>query len=254
MNTEAVPELTYAISHDLGEPVREVVGFTRLLRESAPEETDERFWAHLSHIEAGAARAQDMLHALVDFIRVDDTAPLTGLVDLAALFDDAMLRTEDIRTRFPSVVSADVSGRTQTFPDVVHGLLVELITNAARFGTSDDGVARLTVTAHATDGAVIITVADDGPGIPHELTEQAFRLFQRLGSRTEHDTLGAGLALMRRRIERCGGTLRLGPATPLGGLLVTASIPTPAIDLRPVTPALRATGTSTHEGTPYEHA
>src|SRR5207249_4831827 len=65
------------------------------------------------------------------------------------------------------------------------------------------------------DGALTVTVADQGPGIPAEAAERIFRPFERLDSRIHEGASGTGLglAIARDLAATMGGTLRLLPAT-----------------------------------------
>jgi signal transduction histidine kinase len=70
------------------------------------------------------------------------------------------------------------------------------------------------------DGALSLTVADQGPGIPPEAAERIFRPFERLESRLSEGASGTGLglAIARDLAATMGGTLRLLPTTNHGAL------------------------------------
>ena len=89
--------------------------------------------------------------------------------------------------------------------------------NAARHAA-----ARVSVSAAARDGAVEVTVADDGPGIAAERREQAMAPGIRLDEGPSGD--GFGLAIVRELLSLCGGRMELGEA-PGGGLSVAIVLP-----------------------------
>ncbi len=230
---ETVPELVYAVSHDIGEPIREILGFAQLMAQRAPEHVDAQFWDDLGHIESGAVRAREMLAALVEYVRTDDLEPVVAETDLRTVCTDVLATTAPMRALFPNVVGLDVDLTVATYPRVVHDVLAELITNAVRFGASpEDDVAHITVRACPDDDRIVLSVEDRGPGLTDDERTRAVRLFQRLYRRTDHDTLGAGLAIARRRVERCGGALTLDVGTSGRGLRVEVDLPIPIIDLR----------------------
>ena len=229
---ETVPELVFAVSHDLGEPIREILGFAQLIAERAPQDVDHQFWDDLGHVEGGALRARSMLAALCDYIRVDELEPVTAEVSLSDVLEDALHQTEAVRATFAAEITTDLHHRVATYPAVVRDVLAELITNAARFGSSDDGCAHITIRSHLTDDDLSIIVEDEGSGMTPEEATRAVRLFQRFYRRTDHDTLGAGLAIARRKIERCGGALTIDTNPTGRGLRVSVSLPIPVIDLR----------------------
>ncbi len=93
--------------------------------------------------------------------------------------------------------------------------------NAAAHGS------HLKVQAAVIEGRRIeITVDDDGPGIPPERYEDAFRPFQRLDEARNQNAkgVGLGLAIARDVARGHGGDVVLAPS-PLGGLRATVTLP-----------------------------
>jgi signal transduction histidine kinase len=246
-----VPELIHAVSHDIGEPVREILGFAKLIAERAPRDVDPHFLADLDHVTSGALRTRAMLDVVCDYIRIDATTPEVAPVDLASFAASLHDRVDALAGpgAHPVELETHLDGVVATVPAVLDAVIDELLRNAARFGASPDGVARVRVEATVTDDTLEIQVSDAGTGIPADATERALQLFQRLHPRSHFDTMGAGLALARRRVEHCGGELRLVPSAPGSGLRVVVRLPVPAIDLRDLD-ATPPTGTGATALTP----
>jgi signal transduction histidine kinase len=117
-------------------------------------------------------------------------------------------------TAGPCVVAGDA--------DALSRVLVNLLDNAVRHAAS-----RVCVSLRAEGGWAVLTVADDGPGIPADDAERAFGRFSRLDNARsrEGDTDGAGLglAIVRSTAEAHSGSASLGDAAP--GLLATVRLP-----------------------------
>ncbi|MDO8146845.1 MULTISPECIES: HAMP domain-containing sensor histidine kinase [unclassified Isoptericola] len=111
-------------------------------------------------------------------------------------------------------------GRAVVDPSAVVRVVRNLVDNARRFA---DGRVRVEV----SDG--VVTVDDDGPGIPAADRERVFDRFTRLGSGRGRDAGGAGLGLaIAREIAReHGGEVTLDDGA-LGGLRATVTLPTSA--------------------------
>ncbi len=232
MQQSTVPELVYAVSHDIAEPIREIIGFAQLMAERAPQDVDPGFWDDLSHIEAGALRARSMLQALGDFIAVETEAAEVDEFDLAELIDDVLTDTAPIRAEHPATVTADLHGVVRGPRDLIHDIIVELVTNAARFGTNrDSGTAHISIGCAVDNGVLEFSVSDTGDGLTNDMVLQASLLFGRLHRHTNDTTVGAGLALARRRVTTHGGDLRLDTNS-TGGLTAVVTIPVREIDLR----------------------
>ena len=80
--------------------------------------------------------------------------------------------------------------------------------------------------AHHHPGQLVVTVDDDGPGIPEDMREDVFKPFVRLDSARNQDASGTGLGLsIARDIARShGGDIELSDS-PMGGLRATIRVP-----------------------------
>ena len=94
--------------------------------------------------------------------------------------------------------------------------MANLLDNAVRHARS-----AVTVALAESDGSAVLTVADDGPGIPAQERDRVFERFTRLDdARTAAGGAGLGLAIARDIAERHGGTLVLVTAAPDGARFV----------------------------------
>jgi two-component system sensor histidine kinase KdpD len=101
-------------------------------------------------------------------------------------------------------------------------VLANLLDNALRY--APEGQVR--VTARRVGHRVLITVADEGPGIPRGTEEQMFGAFQRLGDSDTSSGVGLGLSVARGFVEAMGGTLT-ATDTPGGGLTMEIELAAP---------------------------
>jgi signal transduction histidine kinase len=134
--------------------------------------------------------------------------PQNGQVDL----DDIVVRLAR-RLRAGGRVHVDLAGvsaaQVRGDPDQLTRAIANLADNAARHATSSVAFA---VAEH--DHTAVLTVTDDGPGIPREHHAAVFERFTRLDDARTSTTGGAGLglAIARDLIVRHGGTLIIDPA------------------------------------------
>ncbi|WP_432907913.1 ATP-binding protein [Micromonospora matsumotoense] len=124
----------------------------------------------------------------------------------------------------PVVLVAAASGPAWTVgvPDELRRVLGNLVDNAVRHARTRVVLA----VEPATDGAYhLVSVTDDGPGIPVADRERVFRRFTRLDEGRARDAGGAGLglAIVRELVRRGGGTIDLADAAP--GLVVRLRLP-----------------------------
>jgi two-component system osmolarity sensor histidine kinase EnvZ len=160
---------------------------------------------------------QSMLEAYLAFTR-DDAGEPPVQVDVAALLDDMRVNAE----RHGAKASASFRGTPQVTvrADAFRRCIGNLVANGWRY-------ARQIEINGARDARwLVVTVDDDGPGIPTDRREDVFRPFLRLDDARNQDAGGSGLGLTiaRDAARAHGGDIVLGDS-PLGGLRATVRIP-----------------------------
>jgi two-component system osmolarity sensor histidine kinase EnvZ len=138
--------------------------------------------------------------------------------DLRALLEELRLDAE----RQGHSVALDIVGDPMVTvrPDAFRRLLFNLLSNAARHG---DAIA---VAANHETRWLLVTVDDDGPGIPPQQREEVFKPFVRLDEARNQDEGGSGLGLaIARDIARSHGGDIFLDTSPLGGLRATVRLP-----------------------------
>jgi len=199
-----------AMSHDLRTPL------TRLRLQAEYIVDNELRDGMLANIDA----MRDMLTETLSFAEGDASADASAPFDLASILislcDEASDAGAQAEYDGPNHVTA-FGKRT-----AIRRMVSNLIDNAVRYG----GAARVSLSEDATDW--IVTVADDGPGIPPESFDQAFEPFQRLEASRNRETGGTGLGLSIARdiVLAHGGRISLANASPgSGGLVVSVLLP-----------------------------
>jgi signal transduction histidine kinase len=87
---------------------------------------------------------------------------------------------------------------------IVERIVAPILDNALRYARRE-----VAVTAHRTSEAIIVDVADDGPGVPSELREAVFEPGRRGVVDDGHDGAGLGLALSRRLARSAAGEVTI---------------------------------------------
>lgn len=218
-------DLVSDTAHELRNPIASI----RAQLEVALDHPDTQDWAETARdVHADTLRLARLADDLLLLARLDEQAagpgPQSGtlVTDMTAVCRESAVRylTARVPVRF-----CENGGQVQVCADAeaIRRIAVNLLDNAVRYAASS-----VTITACEREGQAVLTVADDGPGIPAEDTERAFGRFTRLDeardpSRDEHSGAGLGLAIVRATAEVHGGTAALHPAAP--GLSVVVTLP-----------------------------
>ncbi|GJE80967.1 ATP-binding protein [Methylorubrum thiocyanatum] len=158
-----------------------------------------------------------MLEGYLAFAR-GDSAETAAETDMRTLLED--LRS-DVERLGAHVEAVEIEGSplVTVRPDAMRRCLFNLAANAARYA---DTVA---ISGKREHRAFLVSIDDDGPGIPPESREDVFKPFVRLDdARQDAGGSGLGLAIARDIARAHGGDVGLQDS-PLGGLRATVRIP-----------------------------
>ncbi|MDP3878404.1 MAG: ATP-binding protein [Methylobacter sp.] len=98
-----------------------------------------------------------------------------------------------------------------------------LLDNALQY-RHPEHLLQVRISSELKAGRVIYRVADNGVGIPEQYRERVFGVFERLQVPDDQNSTGIGLAIVRRIVESCDGSVVL-QETPGGGLTVEFDLP-----------------------------
>ena len=208
------------VSHELRSPLTSLVTSMELLG-ARRDELSPRSRQALTLMENELARFRRTVDDLLELARVDSGAlpGQTPLVSLTALVRETLIRSGRDR----ALLRGDDDEATEVRADKgrLERAVLNLLDNADRHA---GGACEVTVERH--EGSVILTVTDDGPGVPVSDRERIFDRFAR-GPRAERGSLpgaGLGLAIVAQTAEQLGGAAWCS-ASPSGGARFSVSIP-----------------------------
>jgi signal transduction histidine kinase len=197
-----------AVSHDLKTPI------TRLrLRAEFVKDEELR-----QTIEGDLDEMERMIESTLAFLRGDATGEESKTVDIATILETVSDQLVDTGH------DVDLAGLPHVSvcckPLAIKRALSNLVENAVKYGRR----ARVNLAERGDE--IVITIADDGPGIPEEEMERVFDPFYRLEASRSRETGGTGLGLTvaRTAIRAHGGDVRLHNLDP-SGLCVTVTLP-----------------------------
>jgi two-component system osmolarity sensor histidine kinase EnvZ len=200
--------LLASVSHDLRTPL------TRLklaLALAEPSKRHEEMKSDLSEME-------HMIDEYLAFARGEGGEAM-ATVRVRSLIEE--VSEGALRAGAQVSVTADPDLTASVRPSALKRALSNLVMNAAMHGE------RVEVTAHTRpQGGVEILVDDDGPGIPQERYEEAFKAFGRLDEARNQNAKGVGLGLaIARDVARGHGGDIVLERSPLGGLRAVVRLP-----------------------------
>lgn len=219
-------DLVASVSHELRTPLTGIQGYAQILSESwemlSPDEREEM----LATINTQANHLGHIVTDLIDVARDRLQKVKLNRVDYGA----ADIVREAVATGGGGreiQVEAEAAARVWAEPDRVRQVLVNLITNAVRYGRSE-----ILVTAARKGSVVAFAVHDNGDGVPAKFQSDIWERFER--GFHENDTSvpgsGIGLSVARDLVTAHGGTIGYRTSELLGGACFEFTVPVPEPD------------------------
>lgn len=196
---------SYSISHDLRAPFRHIVGFAELLSDRE-RSLDERSRHYVTTIKDAAVSAGRLVDDLLAFSQLGRSQLHKTRVDMAKLVQEARRLLE------PELGGRLVQWRVEPLPDgwgdatMLRQVWQNLLQNAIKY-TRGREMTRISVGGTAQGGKIRYWVEDNGVGFEMAYAGKLFGVFQRLHRIEEFEGTGIGLALVKRIVERHGGTV-----------------------------------------------
>ena len=215
-------------SHELRTPLTSVLANLELLEEELDGEQREAAASALR----SSRRMRRLVGDLLLLARADAgrVAPHER-VDLARIVAEAAAELEPVAGDHEISVSTMPGAEVDGSRDELHRLVLNLMENALRH--TDPGTA-VEATVERHDGEVVLSVEDDGPGIPPELEDKVFERFFR-GQGDRSGSSGLGLSIVRAVADSHHGSVVLEP--PLDGRGARFVVRLPALDRLAADPA-----------------
>jgi signal transduction histidine kinase len=198
-------KFAYAASHDLQEPVRNVLIFAELLLTRCGSELNEQSRSYLQTIVGSSKRMHELVQGLLEYARLNldsnDRHENISLNDVLAMVQQN-LRAQ-IQDSGATIHYSDLPNLTGSRLELIR-LMQNLIGNSIKY-RSPDRPCEIRISATKDQDYWTISVADNGIGFHAEFKEYIFGMLKRLDRK--YSGGGFGLAICRSIVTRYGGRI-----------------------------------------------
>ena len=205
-NTE-LEQFSYAVSHDMRQPLRMISSYLQLIEMSLAGQLDKEKRSYFNFAIDGAKRIDQMLVALLEYSRIGRMGEPPTWIDSRAALDEALQFLQPAIAEAQAKLS--ITGdwpRILVSHDEILRLLQNLVGNAVKFRVAGR-TPEIAVTGEVSRNEWRLCIADNGVGIIPDQIKRLFQVFQRLQSREAYEGTGIGLALCRKIAEHHKGRI-----------------------------------------------
>ncbi len=198
-------EAVAKINHDL----RNSLAAAQIVSEGLSQSDDPRVKRAAPRLERAIERAISLAEATLRYGRADPPAPNVAPMNMIPAIEEAAAEGLAGQPEIEWSLQAPDRLPAAADADHVHRIVANLVRNAARAISGQQGRTRpgkISARAFRQGDAVIVEIADNGPGVPHAVIS---RLFQPFSGSASRDGAGLGLAIARELARGMKGDLEL---------------------------------------------
>lgn len=217
-------EYAALVAHDLRAPIRTARLLADRTFDAAANKNDMQLAEDLfGRLEETLGRLDTLVLKLLDYSSLRDSGLNPEDCDCTELVQTAVADLGSTLEANAVDLTIDACGRLSVDRELMSVAVRELVLNAVKY-RSPERPARVEVRVTGGEGESVITVTDNGIGIPADQRSDAFEMFHRLSSGSG-EGLGFGLTYCRRIVELHGGSIELGDGLDGVGTSVTITFP-----------------------------
>jgi PAS domain S-box-containing protein len=223
-------DLIAMLFHDLQSPLGNVISSLELMKYELPLDSDPALYSMLDIAVRSSNRLQTLIRSLLDINRLEAGHPVSDLhqITVTELVEDVWEIEEPNFERRRVALVRDIEVDIPPIyveKDMIRRVLVNLVDNALKYSNEND---EITISArhgwNNDENKIIMSVSDQGIGIPQKHRKTIFDKFSRLDGQSPSKGIGLGLAFCRLAVEAHGGTIWVDDA-PSGGARFNLTLP-----------------------------
>jgi len=215
-------QFAYVASHHLQEPLRVVTANTHLLAQRYRGRLDEQANNYIDQALDGVRRMHGLIQDLLAFSRYAWQEAGPRSTDCNEAVAQAMKNLPAAILESGATIKYEGLPRLMANGSQLRQVFQTLIENAIRFRSPEAPVVE--ISAEKQGAEWMLSVADNGIGIPTEHAEEIFVIFHRLDASTKNPGNGIGLSICKKIIERHGGNIAAIPRAG-GGTIFKFTLP-----------------------------
>jgi len=203
-SNKELESFSYSVSHDLRAPLRHIVGYAEMMRESLGDRLVGNEARCIENIIESSEYAGRLVDKLLSYSRLGRAELQLTPINMNLLVDE--VRRDVLR----DAAGRSISWLVGDLPTVTADLMMlrmavrDLVANAVKY-TRQKSEAVIEVGHSAERSSDVFWVKDNGVGFDMQYADKLFGVFQRLHRWEDYEGTGIGLANVRRVIERHGG-------------------------------------------------
>jgi len=202
---KALEAFSYSVSHDLRAPVRSMMGFAKILEEYHFTRADDEAKELFKFLNENGRRANTIIDDLLKFAKYDRITLAKEQVDMRQMIEGVWSNMSRTNPHHAALTLSDLPIMNAD-RSMIEQVIINLMSNAIKYSSKKEK-PQISIWSEQSDNGGTLYIKDNGAGFDMESSDKLFGAFQRLHSMSDFEGTGVGLALIKKIIEKHGGTV-----------------------------------------------
>jgi chemotaxis family two-component system sensor kinase Cph1 len=198
-------QFAYVASHDLQEPLNQVISYVQLLEMRYQDQLDNKAKDFIGFAVDGVTQMQQLIDDLLAYSRLGSRAKEFAPTDLNKILQRVLTNLQIKIEDSQAVINYNSLPIVYGDDTQLMQLWQNLITNALKFKSNQP--PEINIRIEEQDKFWLFSIQDNGIGMEQKFSERIFVIFQRLHTKDEYPGTGIGLTICKKIVERHGGKI-----------------------------------------------
>ncbi len=213
---DELDRFAYIVSHDLKAPLRAIDNLSQWIEEDAVGQLNPESIENLHLLRSRVKRMDSLITGILEYSKVNRKKLEKEFIPVEEIIQETLLLLvppSNFKLNIVSALPVVQSDRVK-----MQQVFANLIGNAIKY--SDKESIIVDVKCEETDEEWKFSITDNGPGIAPEYQDKVFLIFQTIESRDIKESVGVGLAIVKKIIEEQGGAIRIESKPGMGASFI----------------------------------
>lgn len=198
-------QFAYITSHDLKSPLRGINNLAEWIEEDMAVTMTDDSKKYFSMLKGRVQRMESLINSILKYSRAGKVSNEKENVNTNHVVNQVLKRINP-KENIGVYYDKDLPKIIANYADI-DDIFYELISNAIKYNNNPYPIVNITY--KVIENNFVFCVADNGPGIAEEFHQKIFTIFQTLETRDKLESVGAGLAIVKKIVEENGGRVWL---------------------------------------------
>lgn len=204
-SNEEIKRFSHITSHDLREPLRNVMSFTQLIERDIELKKYDNLEEYMTYVKFGVTRLDTLTKDISLYTEIEERLSETTTFDSLDLLQEVLQDLPILEQHPLTKISYQPLPSITANREIIYYVFYHIISNAIEYCDKDFPV--IEVKTESFDKYHLFGIKDNGRGIPSKFYAEIFMMFRRLHNQVDKMGSGIGLAICKKIVEGYQGRI-----------------------------------------------